>query len=64
MPIFEYRCPRCGYTFDHFWRGAERREELRCPRCGADRMEKIVSRLGMWGRSAFSGSSSDCAPSG
>ncbi len=66
MPIFEYRCPRCGHIFEHFWRGLEKREELRCPQCGAEHVEKMVSRFGSRGGSTFSsaGSSSGCAPSG
>ncbi len=65
MPVFEYRCPRCGLVFDHFWRGPERREELRCPACGADQVEKIVSRFGTkasYAGSSYSGAS--CAPTG
>lgn len=64
MPIFEYRCPRCGYVFEHFWRGIERREELRCPQCGEEHVEKMVSRFGTTGGSAAASSSSSCAPSG
>ncbi len=64
MPIFEYRCPRCGHVFEHFWRGVEKREELRCPQCGAEHMEKLVSVFGSKGSSAYAGSGSSCAPSG
>lgn len=66
MPIFEYRCAQCGHVFEHFWRGAERREELRCPECGAERVEKIVSLCGVSGRSSFGADlgTSSCAPTG
>jgi|YelNatPaOPRAMG01_1025707.scaffolds.fasta_scaffold239310_2 putative FmdB family regulatory protein len=65
MPIFEYRCPRCGYIFEHFWRGLERREELRCPQCGEEHVEKLVSRFGTAGSSSSSSSAgASCAPSG
>lgn len=66
MPLFEYRCSRCGHVFEHLWRGRERREELRCPACGAEEMEKLVSRFGTIASSsssaAYSGPS--CAPAG
>ncbi|HOG48137.1 MAG TPA: zinc ribbon domain-containing protein [Anaerolineae bacterium] len=64
MPIFEYRCPRCGQVFEHWWRGRERREELRCPQCGEQHVEKLVSALGTRGSSAFGSAGSSCAPSG
>ena len=66
MPVYEYRCPRCGHVFERFWRGAERRQELRCPQCGADQVEKLCSLFGTNSRSTFSSSpaSSGCAPSG
>lgn len=60
MPIFEYRCPRCGRVFEHFWRGREKREELRCPQCGEARVEKLVSVFGRASGSLGSG----CAPVG
>ena len=63
MPIYEYRCPVCGHVFDHFWRGAERAEELRCPQCGAEKVEKKVSRLGCC-TSAGSSAGASCAPTG
>ena len=66
MPVFEYRCARCGHVFEHFWRGVERREELRCPVCEADKVEKQVSRCASGTRTGGSSSlgGSGCAPSG
>lgn len=67
MPVFEYRCPRCGHMFEHFWRGAEQREELRCPECGAGDVEKLLSRFGTRAGSTSSSSYSsagNCAPTG
>ncbi len=64
MPIYEYRCPRCGHIFEHLWRGPEKRDELRCPQCGAEHMVKLVSLCGSKGSSLFGGSGSSCAPSG
>ncbi len=62
MPIFEYRCPRCGHVFEHLWRGPEKREDLHCPRCGAAPVEKRVSLFGSKGGPAAAGS--NCAPRG
>ena len=64
MPVFEYRCPRCGRVFEHLWRGLERREELRCPDCGADKVEKVFSLFGMGGSRTTAAPSAGCAPSG
>jgi len=42
MPIFEYRCEKCGDVFDHFFRSLEEesRFSMACPRCGSDRLRK------------------------
>ena len=39
MPIFEYRCERCGQVFDHLARTAADKPE-KCPQCGAKRLKK------------------------
>ncbi len=66
MPVYEYRCPCCGHTFEHFWRGLERREELRCPQCGAEHVVKLLSRFGTKGSAAATSpfGSASCAPTG
>lgn len=40
MPIFEYSCEPCNYTFDKLVVGRER--EVRCPRCHGE-VKKLMS---------------------
>lgn len=46
MPIYEYRCTKCGRRFSRFlWRIADA-EAVRC-RCGSASLEQLVSRVAM-----------------
>lgn len=51
MPIYEYRCPKCGERFEKFIRSANAQQEAVCPRCGNMEVEKIVSLFGLTGSS-------------
>ena len=50
MPIYEYRCTKCGNTFDHL---ARRLSEPapKCPKCGARNPEKQLSAFSTAGSS-------------
>lgn len=54
MPIFEYRCEKCGNKFDKFYRNLEEesREKMACPSCDSDRLRKLVSLFGLGGNTA------------
>ncbi len=34
MPLYEYRCPKCGERFELLRSSSERDDEAQCPRCG------------------------------
>ena len=34
MPLYEYKCERCGGTFSDLRRTAEREHPIACPDCG------------------------------
>jgi len=40
MPIYEYKCQKCGEAFEFLARGAEK---PKCPNCGSRRLKKLVS---------------------
>ena len=42
MPIYEYRCTKCGHTIEIIQKISER-PLRRCPKCSG-RLEKLVSR--------------------
>ena len=42
MPIYEYKCRKCGHTFDHLARKLSDTAE-KCPECGARNPAKQLS---------------------
>ncbi len=40
MPIYEYKCNKCGGTFEVLVRASEKPA---CPQCGSKRLKKLVS---------------------
>ena len=35
MPIYDYRCARCGNRFD-LLRSVSARDDVKCPKCGGE----------------------------
>ncbi len=61
MPIYEYRCRKCGEVFERLLKVNERGDSLTCPSCGERKPEKVLSRFSS---SKGSDSSSSCGPAG
>jgi len=40
MPIFEYKCLKCGYKFEKLVFG---KEKIRCPKCGSKKIKQTFS---------------------
>jgi putative FmdB family regulatory protein len=43
MPIYEYRCPSCGFRFELLRRISDDDSEIRCPQCQAEEVEREFS---------------------
>jgi len=43
MPMYEYRCRKCGESFEELVRNAEDEAALVCPACGAKQPERCLS---------------------
>ncbi len=56
MPLYEYRCPKCGELFEKLVRASEADRSVCCPKCGEEGAERRVSLFG----GLFGG----CGPSG
>jgi putative FmdB family regulatory protein len=56
MPIYEYRCERCGAVFSELRRIAERDEPAQCPNCGGP-AKVILSPFATGSGSASAGGS-------
>ena len=70
MPIYEYRCRKCGNVFEEWVKTFDSPELEPCPKCGGD-AERIISNTsfklegGGWFASCYggkSGSAGDAVP--
>lgn len=59
MPLYEYRCRRCGKEFEMVVRWGTADREVACPACAAQEAERRLSLP-----ASVRGSSADCAPIG
>jgi len=44
MPIYEFRCMKCGHLFEELFLDASERVELICPECQCLSCERVISR--------------------
>ncbi len=45
MPLYEYRCPRCGERFEKLVRMSTPASEILCPRCSRPEPERLISAV-------------------
>lgn len=43
MPLYDFQCPKCEYTYEAFVKMNEPFDGLLCPGCGARGPRKLVS---------------------
>ncbi|MGB9723829.1 MAG: FmdB family zinc ribbon protein [Chloroflexia bacterium] len=65
MPIYEYRCRRCGAEFERLLPMERAAEGGPCPQCGSEEIERCLSLFASFsregGESRALGGSSGCA---
>jgi len=44
MPVYQYACPDCGYTFEQQQKFTDPPVD-RCPKCGKQRVYRVVSQV-------------------
>ncbi|MDF1526362.1 MAG: zinc ribbon domain-containing protein [bacterium] len=48
MPLYEFKCNKCGHTFDKILSIKEMETvKLNCPKCGSDDIKKLMSSGGV-----------------
>ncbi|MCS7149665.1 MAG: zinc ribbon domain-containing protein [Caldimicrobium sp.] len=59
MPIYEFKCSKCGRFFETLCFSQEDEKEVKCPHCGSKEVKKELSSFTTsWSRSfGFRGSS-------
>ena len=65
MPIYEYRCKSCGFSFEDYRPAGHADEECNCPKCGKPKINRVMSPFST-GSAKVGGSSGggSCGPSG
>ena len=43
MPMYEYRCKKCGTVYEKLRRVQDADRDLECPRCHARDVERLIS---------------------
>ena len=43
MPIFEFRCMKCGNVFEMLFTSPNHEADLSCPECHGTNLERVVS---------------------
>ncbi|MFN2114286.1 MAG: FmdB family zinc ribbon protein [Anaerolineae bacterium] len=49
MPIYEYKCPKCGHPFEKLVSFSAADEPQACPSCGFERSTKKISMFASHG---------------
>ncbi|WP_206811495.1 FmdB family zinc ribbon protein [Paradesulfitobacterium ferrireducens] len=61
MPIYEFKCPRCGQTFNKLCRLGESGDSLVCPGCGQVGLCRKISGFTAPGVAGGKSCASDCS---
>ena len=59
MPVYDYKCRKCGAEFEKFLRSLSAAASVTCEKCGSAKVEKMVSccAISSGGKSESAGSS-------
>jgi putative FmdB family regulatory protein len=61
MPIYEFKCERCGKIFEALCFTKEDEKDMNCPYCGSREVKKEYSTFATsWGRGFGLGSTGSC----
>jgi putative FmdB family regulatory protein len=69
MPIYEFKCRKCGETFDVLFRSRDEKLAVACPKCKSTRAQRQMSAFagkigntGAGGASCGSCAATSCSP--
>ncbi len=65
MPLYEYKCKKCGEKFELRLGFFHDKKTLKCPACGCEDPERVFSPFATGGSSgSYSSAGSSCSPGG
>jgi putative FmdB family regulatory protein len=56
MPLYEYRCEKCGKRFEKLRRMQDADQGVECPECESEEVERLLSSFATGGCGAGAGS--------
>ncbi len=63
MPIYEFKCKKCGEEFEQILFASDREEAVACPVCKSKQTRKLMSAFAGGKSGCGSCSATSCAPS-
>ncbi len=72
MPIYEFKCKKCGNIFETLFYSLQEKRQVACPACQSPKTERLMSTFGKKSRSSAGGaagttgsacSTTSCPPS-
>lgn len=64
MPVFEYKCSKCGTKFEIFHKSTVNQEEVICPECSSKEITKLFSSFSPSTGHSHAGCESGSCPAG
>jgi putative FmdB family regulatory protein len=63
MPIYEFKCRKCGLQFETLTSSSEDGSGLKCPECGEPKPEKLMSKFSASGTESKASGGGGCGHS-
>jgi len=63
MPIYEFKCAKCGQEFEKIFFSSDKEEAVPCPECKSKKTRKMLSAFAGGKSGCGSCASTSCAPS-
>lgn len=64
MPLYEFRCEKCGETFDKLVSTRDRNKIPACPECSSKKVQRLVSSFAVGTASTGQSSLGSSCPTG
>jgi putative FmdB family regulatory protein len=63
MPLYTFKCKKCGYTFEVLCSSPEKTCILKCEKCGKKGLERVFGTFSVKGSSESAPGRTTCSPS-
>ncbi|MBN2399024.1 MAG: zinc ribbon domain-containing protein [Candidatus Aminicenantes bacterium] len=63
MPVYDYKCRKCGAVFEKFLRSLSAADSVKCEKCGSVEVQKMITCCSISGGGKSEGSDSSSSSS-